>query len=184
MGQWRQCVKAGACRERGKLRAGESLEHPIVKVTWHDAYAFSKWISKATGKRYRLPTEHEWFYAANEGKGYKVEDKVYNYANINEIRKIPKKTYRKGSFGENKWGMADAIGNVWEWTLACYALAEDTLRKPQDASVLNDPELCATRLTGGEHRAHVPDFIEDTYNGGCATLKPAANLGFRLVLEN
>ena len=68
--------------------------------------------------------------------------------------------------------------------MACYALAEERLRGPQRAAELNDPQRCVTRITGGEHRAHVPDFIADTYNGGCATLKPAANLGFRLVLEN
>jgi hypothetical protein len=36
---------------------------------------------------------------------------------------------------------------------------------------------------GGEHRAEVPDFVADTYQGGCSTLQPAANLGLRLVLE-
>ena len=51
------------------------------------------------------------------------------------------------------------------------------------AYLKNDPEACSTRIVGGEHRAEVPDFVADTYNGGCAGLQPAANLGFRLVLE-
>ena len=156
----------------------------MVKVTWHDAYRFALWISKKTGRRYRLPTEHEWFFAANEGKYRKEQSPTYSYANIESIRKIPKITYPIGTFGANAWGVYDTAGNVWEWTLACYALAEERLRGPQRAAELNDPQRCVTRITGGEHRAHVPDFIADTYNGGCATLKPAANLGFRLVLEN
>jgi hypothetical protein len=48
---------------------------------------------------------------------------------------------------------------------------------------LNTPDACTTRIARGETRSHIPDFISDTYNGGCATLRPAANLGFRLVRE-
>ncbi|MBT7597808.1 MAG: SUMF1/EgtB/PvdO family nonheme iron enzyme [Gemmatimonadetes bacterium] len=184
VGQWNLCVQDGWCPSRPGLEKPALQDHPMVKVTWHDAYRFALWISKKTGRRYRLPTEHEWFFAANEGKYRKEQSPTYSYANIESIRKIPKITYPIGTFGANAWGVYDTAGNVWEWTLACYALAEERLRGPQRAAELNDPQRCVTRITGGEHRAHVPDFIADTYNGGCATLKPAANLGFRLVLEN
>ena len=181
---WNQCAADGWVKTRPELKDPKLQNHPITKVNWHDAYRFSLWISAKTGRTYRLPTEHEWFYAANEGKYRREQSKTYSYANLEAIRKTPKITHPAGTFGSNKWGVFDTAGNVWEWTLAGYALAEETIRKPQDPKVLNNPEYCSTRITGGEHRAHVPDFISDTYNGGCATLKPAANLGFRLVLED
>lgn len=184
VGLWNQAVADGWCEKRPELQDPELQDHPMVRVTWHDAYRFAQWISAKTGRTYRLPTEHEWFYAANEGQYTREQSKTYSYANLEEIRQTPKITHPIGTFGANAWGMYDTAGNVWEWTLAGYALAEETLKKPQDPKELNDPEFSATRITGGEHRAHVPDFIADTYNGGCATLKPAANLGFRLVLED
>ena len=181
---WNLCADDGWCEDRPGLRAPELQDHPMVKVTWHDAHRFGLWLSAKTGQSWRLPTEHEWFFAANEGKYRREQDLSYDYGDIEQIRKTPKITHPVGTFGANGWGMIDHGGNVWEWTLACYALAEESLKAHQDPEVLNDPRLCATRITGGEHRAHVPDFVADTYNGGCATLKPAANLGFRLVLED
>ena len=180
---WNRCAADGWCEARPGLKDPKLQDHPMVRVTWHDAHRLALWLSKKTGRTYRLPTEHEWFYAANEGRYRREQSLTYDYANMELIRKTPKITHPVGTFGANGWGMEDHIGNVWEWTLGCYALAEETLLKPQVPSELNDPQRCTTRITGGEHRAHVPDFIGDTYNGGCATLKPAANLGFRLVLE-
>ena len=181
--QWNECFKDGGCAKKAELNPGEGLNHPVVRVNWHEAWAYAQWYSKKTGQDWRLPTDHEWFYAAGEGKDYKVEEKEYDYSDLEKIREIPKKTYPRGHFGENAWGMADTLGNVWEWTITCWAMAEDSLLAPVVPSVLNDPEKCATRITGGENRSHIPDFISDTYNGGCASLKPAANLGFRLVRE-
>lgn len=180
---WNLCAADGWCEQRPGLDDPDLQDHPMVKVTWHDAYLFSLWISKKTGRSYRLPTEHEWFFAANEGRYRREQSLTYSYADLEAIRQTPKITHPIGTFGFNGWGLEDHVGNVWEWTLGCYALAEETLREPQDPQELNDPARCTTRITGGEHRAHVPDFVADTYNGGCATLKPAANLGFRLVLE-
>lgn len=182
-GLWQKCHAAGACAKPGLPAEGAAADHPMVGVNWHEARQFARWYSRRTKKRWRLPTDHEWFYAASMGKGYRSEEKRYDYSDIEKIRETPKQTYSAGKFGLNAWGIGDMQGNVWEWTLSCHTLAPDRLLRPQSARALDDPGLCTTRVTGGEHRAEVPDFVSDTYQGGCSTLKPAANLGLRMVLE-
>ena len=38
----------------------QGQDHPVVSVSWEDAQAFCKWLSKKEGKTHRLPTDHEW----------------------------------------------------------------------------------------------------------------------------
>ena len=181
--QWNRCYSDGWCGQPAEIRTGEGLDHPVVRMSWHDAHDFSLWLSFVTGERFRLPTDHEWFYIYSLGQGYNGEERVYDYSDLQAIRDIPKRTLPQGAFGVNDWGLADMAGNVWEWTLSCYTLSKNRLYNLESVAELYDPEFCRTRIVGGEHRAHVPDIIRDTYNGGCATLKPAANLGFRLIME-
>ena len=180
---WNLCFKFKGCNKPATLREGETLDSPVVRVNWHDAYQFSKWYSSYTGKSYRLPTEEEWVYAAYLGKDHRNIEINYDYSSLEKIRNISKKTMPLGSFKENAWGLSDFQGNVWEWTLTCWYASKDNKLKPYAVEVLNSPDACTTRIAQGENRSHIPDFINDTYNGGCATLQPAANLGFRLVLE-
>jgi formylglycine-generating enzyme required for sulfatase activity len=180
--QWEACRQAGGCGEAGERPRRALMDHPVVRVDWHQARAFARWLSKATGRRYRLPTEQEWFYAATAGKGFRVESRPEGLPGPRGSAP-PKQTFPVGHFGENAWGMADVTGNVWDWTLSCHTLSPQRLLAPEDPAKLDDPACCSTRIVAGATRGHVPDFVADTYNGGCATQEPVANLGFRLVLE-
>ncbi len=93
---------------------------PAIYVSWNDAKAYAKWLSKETGKRYRLPSEAEWEYAARAGSTTK-----YSWGNSLGQNKANcracgnqwdgKKTAPVGSFQPNQFGLYDMHGNVWEW---------------------------------------------------------------------
>ena len=181
---WAECFKNGGCSREAETLEGEKDNHPAVRVNWHDAVQFTKWFSKAKGEKYRLPTEEEWAYAVHMGKSHKEVVVEYDYSNLTEIRKVVKLTKPQGSHKENAWGIADFTGNVWEWTLTCWYGSEENILTERSLEELSDTKTCSTRIAQGENRSHIPDFIKDTYNGGCASLRPAANLGFRLIKEN
>jgi len=111
-------------------------EMPVVKVTRKDAEAFCRWLSKKTGKHYRLPTEAEWEKAARGelvGKEYPWgneapdRDNIYmaNYGpgffHTEWIRDGYEYTAPVGSFPPNGYGLHDMAGNVWEWVQDWFA---------------------------------------------------------------
>jgi sulfatase modifying factor 1 len=103
---------------------------PVVMVTRNDAEEFCRWISKKTGRNYRLPTEAEWEKGARGG----LENKLYPWGNEEpDDSGIYRANYGPG-FGHNEWkkdgyeytapvgsyppngyGLYDMAGNVWEW---------------------------------------------------------------------
>jgi formylglycine-generating enzyme required for sulfatase activity len=89
---------------------------PVINVSWHDAVAYTEWLSEQTGQQYRLSTEAEWEYAARAGTetdywwGNDIDETKANY-NMNL-----KKTSPVGYYEANQFGLYDTAGNVWEWT--------------------------------------------------------------------
>ena len=113
----------------GRNPAGDSGwgrgRRPVIRVSWEDAVAYTRWLSEQTGERYRLPSEAEWEYAARAGS-------VTKYSWGNEIGHSrancdgcgsqwdDRQTAPVGSFGPNGWGLHDMHGNVWEWVQDCW----------------------------------------------------------------
>ena len=64
--EWNLCVADGGCGTY-KMPDGMAADLPATPVNWHDARAYAAWLSARTGKRYRLPSEAEWEYAARAG---------------------------------------------------------------------------------------------------------------------
>ena len=92
---------------------------PVINVSQEDARAYAKWLSAQTGKRYRLPTEAEWEYAARASTTTKYSwgDAIgRNLANCNGCGSEwdIDKTAPVGSFAANPFGLYDMHGNVVE----------------------------------------------------------------------
>jgi formylglycine-generating enzyme required for sulfatase activity len=99
-------------------------------MSWHNAVAYAQWLSQKTGKRFRLPTEAEWEYAARAGTTtayYWGEGIGNNNANCDGCgsRWDDKQTAPVGSFKPNAFGLFDMLGNVYEWTCSEYKASYD-----------------------------------------------------------
>jgi formylglycine-generating enzyme required for sulfatase activity len=96
---------------------------PIYYVTYADAQEFLTKLNAKSGKRYRLPTEAEWEYAARGGK----ESKGYIYSGSNDPYAVTKyygtsgNTWEIGYSTPNELGIYDLSGNAYEWTSDWYA---------------------------------------------------------------
>ncbi len=112
----------------------QTPDHPATCVSWRDAKAYAKWLSKRTGFDYRLLTEAEWEYVARAGvssafaKGTILDATEVNF---NATSTVP-----VGKYSANAFGLHDTQGNVWEWTEDCYA--PDYSKAASDGSAHQD----------------------------------------------
>ncbi|WP_282609929.1 SUMF1/EgtB/PvdO family nonheme iron enzyme [Pelagibius sp. Alg239-R121] len=93
--------------------------HPVVLVSHADAQAYAAWLSRKSGKSWRLPSELEWEKAARgtEGRIFPWGNS-FDPTNLNSHDKGPFDTLPVGSFpaGNSPYGLQDAAGQVFEWT--------------------------------------------------------------------
>jgi len=183
------CVNEGECPALAS--SAMAADRPVVGVSWRDATAYAKWLSRKTGLSYRLPTDEEWVFAAatraNDDAVPLPEasddpSKVWlaRYeSESSKVRPVATAPQPTGSFGANENGLLDVGGNVWEWTDSCFIRAKIEANGTTRTTATN----CGVRVVQGAHRAYMTDFVRDPRAGGCAAGVPPANLGFRLVLE-
>lgn len=111
---------------------------PVEKVTWKECQRFIMKLNKKTGKKFRLPTEAEWEYAARGGN----KSKGYKYSGSNNIDDISwfidndgSSTHNVATRQPNELGIYDMTGNVWEWCQDLYgAYGDSSLSNPTGAT--------------------------------------------------
>ena len=146
----------------------------MLCVSWNDARAYAQWLSRKTGKRYRLPTEAEWEYAARAGtttSRYWGDDpaQACRYANVADQSRLQTWGFGQkhdctdghyftapaGGHAPNRFGLYDMIGNVWEWTEDCWNASYAGAPVDGSAWLAGD---CAQRVERGGSWSTVPRF--------------------------
>jgi formylglycine-generating enzyme required for sulfatase activity len=101
----------------------EKLDHPVVSVSWDDAVAYCRWLSEATGRSFRLPSEAEWEKAARgtDGRIYPWGKQPPDKGRCNFGKNVSDTT-PVGNYpaGVSPYGCYDMAGNVREWTSSLY----------------------------------------------------------------
>jgi formylglycine-generating enzyme required for sulfatase activity len=141
--EWDACVTLGGCAHHPWDQGWGRGRRPVINVNWDDAQQFVAWLSRRTGKPYRLLSEAESEYAAGVRSDDICEDKRPSWR---EELKGEGPTEPVGTCAPNKFSLHDMHGNVWEWVQDCYQSTYDGA--PTDGSALTSGN-CANRVVRG-----------------------------------
>ena len=158
-------------------------DRPVVDVSWGDAVEYVEWLSAETGRRYALPGEAEWEYAARAGTEtrYAWGDAVGDQANCADCSRSPGRSVTVGSFRANAWGLHDMHGNVWEWVQDCWNASYENA--PTDAGAHSDGD-CGRRMLRGGSWFNAQQFARSASRlSGEATVRGNV-AGFRVVARD
>lgn len=172
--EWEACVRDKGCPDTPDDAGWGRGRRPVIDISWEDAQRYVGWLSRRTGKRYRLPSEAEWEYAARAGADsarFWGEDsgRACRFANVYDTsaRRSMRATWLPhacddgfvntapvGSFQPNAFGLYDVVGNVWQWTADCW---EDDYSGASGEARARDTRGCAFRtMRGGSFMSDPP----------------------------
>lgn len=175
--EWMHCVADGVCGIVPDEGWGRG-PRPVVNISWYDAKAYTDWLSRRTGKAYRLLTEAEWEYAARARTTTarfwgSAENAACRYANVAD--QTARGAYRDrathdcndshlnaapvGTFEPNAFGLYDMLGNAWEWVEDCHQSSYQSA--PADGSAWV-PKNCASRVIRGGSWLSSPSFVRSS----------------------
>ena len=188
--QWEACVAGGGCRgHRPSDKGWGRGNRPVINVSWKDAKAYVEWLSRKTGKGYRLLSESEWEYVARAGTrtpfhtGRTISTEQANYNGRYTYGSGRKGRYRKrttpvGEFPANRFGLHDVHGNVWEWVEDCW---NGSYRgAPADGSAWKSGD-CSWRVLRGGSWSDEPRDLRSADRGRLGTGIRLNDDGFRVA---
>ncbi len=161
----------------------EQLDYPnrpVIYVSWFEVRAYCSWLNEQTGDEYRLPSEREWYAAANNSEGEypwgntKPDDEMLNFDD-NVGRPTPVGIYPAGAA---PGGHLDMAGNVWEWC------EDDWHDSPNEASGdssawIDEPRGSGRVIRGGGWNDDAGD-CRSAYRNGSGPGGRSYVVGFRL----
>ena len=163
---------------------------PVEHVNFDDVNKFIKKLRMKTGKKYRLPTEAEWEYAArSRGKNEKWAgtsdiSKLKEYAWHNGYGGGEDYTARTHSVGQkkpNELGLYDMSGNVWEWVQDIY---QENYYKKRSKNNPKGPSFGLYRVLRGGSWDNSPWYLRSSYRGKNSPYTSLDLIGFRIALSD
>lgn len=178
--EWNDCVRFGDCPKAADGGWGGG-RRPVINVSWNGAKLYVAWLSKMTGKTYRLLSESEWEYAARAGTTttYFWSDKIgTNNANCIGCgsRWDGQKPAPVNSFPPNRFGLYDMAGNVWQWVEDCY---HEGYGARNDGSALDARNCDYRTVRGGSWLDNYKD-VRSSFRHGVAPDVKLSRMGFRV----
>jgi formylglycine-generating enzyme required for sulfatase activity/serine/threonine protein kinase len=118
-GEWRLCVAAGAC----SFDPGGDPDAPVHNLSWDDAEQYVGWLSRLTGRRYRMLSEAEWEYAARAGAGTRYwwgDQFKPDMSSCRSCSQAAAEPPKVGLYPPNAFGLHDVTGSVSQWVADCW----------------------------------------------------------------
>jgi formylglycine-generating enzyme required for sulfatase activity len=197
VGEWRVFVRATGWTQGGEVNWDapgfpQTDAHPVVGINWYDAQDYLRWLSAATGRRYRLPSEAEWEYACRAGTktafsfGDSISTAQANYDGNFTYNGGARGEYRRGTtpagmFPPNPWGLYDMHGNVWEWVQD--VVHDNYEGAPLDGSAWEEGGDQARRILRGGSWLYNPRYLRSALRNGFSSALSNDIVGFRVVRE-
>lgn len=174
--QWDACVAEGGCGRTPPDNGWGRGELPVVNVTWNDAVGYAAWLSRKTGKSYRLLSEAEREYVARAGSatpfwfGIAASPKLANY--------LWDRTMPINDLKPNPWGIFHVHGNVNEWTADCW----NTSHQGHTGGVApRSTGNCDRRVVKGGSWFNVENLIRAASRSGLSADASYQTVGFRVA---
>ncbi|MDR2826266.1 MAG: formylglycine-generating enzyme family protein [Deltaproteobacteria bacterium] len=176
--QWTVVMGSNPSKFKGR-------SNPVEQVSWEDIQVFINRLNQKEGhKRYRLPTEAEWEYAARAGSSstYSFGDdagQLGRYAWYGESYDSGS-THPVGQKQPNPWGLYDMYGNVWEWVQDWYG------ERYYSNSASTDPKGPTSgsgRVKRGGSWRNDAKYCRSAFRNYYSPVSRFSNDGFRLALS-
>jgi eukaryotic-like serine/threonine-protein kinase len=183
--QWQAIMRNNPAKFQGENR-------PVENISWNDAQAFCKKLSRQTGRTYRLPSEAEWEYACRAGTttpfacGSTLIPSLANYDGSLSYGAGPKGEFRQqttsvGTFPANAFGLHDMHGNVWEW---CEDIAQESYNgAPKDGSAWVTRNGADLRVLRGGSWFNAPSSCRSARRVADQPSAQKNKVGFRVVVS-